>query len=346
MGADKMGLRVALLYNLKHETQDSEDDPPDLLAELDSACTIEAIRDALTQVGYEVSCLEGAPAALFTLMHGSFDLAFNICEGYRGRNREAQIPALLEMIGLPYTGSDVLTLAIALDKPTTKKVLLHEGVPTPRFQVFHDAAYPLDPMLAFPLIVKPAHEGSSMGISTNSRVEDEASLRRQVDFVCRGYKQPAIVEQFIAGREFTIGIVGNGPEAVTFPIMEIDFAKVPSAANNMYTYQYKKEWTARENFLCPAPLNDELAAVMRGYALRAFSALGCRDFARVDFRLSEDGSPYVIEINPLPGLAPGYSDFPVAAEAIGMSYPELIALLADTALCRVHGVSLLARAAT
>jgi len=346
MGESKMGQKVALLYNLKHETQDSDDDPPDLLAELDSASTIEAIRDALIQAGFEVSCLEGTPAALFTLLHGNFDLAFNICEGYRGRNREAQIPALLEMMGLPYTGSDVLTLAIALDKPTTKIILLHAGIPTPRFQVFPDAAHPLDPSLTFPLIVKPAHEGSSMGISTNSRVDDEASLRKQVNFVCQSYKQPALVEEFVAGREFTIGIAGNGSEAVTFPIMEIDFSKVPSAANNMYTYQYKKEWTARENFLCPAPINEELATAMRGYALRAFSALGCRDFARVDFRLSEDGSPYVIEINPLPGLAPGYSDFPVSAEAVGMSYPDLIALLADTALRRIRGVSLLAKTAT
>lgn len=341
-----MGLRVVLLYNLKYETQESDDDPPDLHAELDSASTIEAIREALQQAGYEVSCLEGTPAALFPLMHGSFDLAFNICEGYRGRNREAQIPALLEMIGLPYTGSDVLTLAISLDKPTTKKVLLHEGIPTPRFQVFYDPAYPLDQTLAFPLIVKPAHEGSSMGISANSRVSDEAALRRQVDFVCRSYKQPAIVEEFITGREFTVGMIGNGPEVFTLPIMEIDFSKVPSAANNMYTYQFKKEWTARENFLCPAPLEEEVAAVMRDFASRAFTALGCRDFARVDFRLSEEGYPYVIEVNPLPGLAPGYSDFPVSAEAAGIPYPELIARLADTAMRRVRGTSLLARTAT
>ncbi len=340
-----MGLRVALLYNLKYETQDSDDDPPDLLAELDSASTIEAIREALVQAGYEVSGLEGTPAALFPLMHGSFDLAFNICEGYRGRNREAQIPALLEMIGLPYTGSDVLTLAISLDKPITKKILLHEGIPTPRFQVFHDATCPLDQTLIFPLIVKPAHEGSSMGISANSRVNDESALRRQVDFICRTYKQPALVEQFIAGREFTIGIIGNDPDVSTLPIMEIDFSSVPSSANNMYTYQFKKEWTARENFLCPAPLNEEGAEVMRGLAKRAFGALGCRDFARVDFRLCEDGSPYVIEVNPLPGLAPGYSDFPVSAEAAGIAYPELIALLADTTLRRVRGVSLLAKTA-
>ncbi len=333
-----MGLRIALLYNLKHEAQESDDDPPDLLAELDSASTIEAIREALLQAGYEVSCLEGTPAALFPLTHGSFDLAFNICEGYKGRNREAHIPALLEMIGLPYSGSDVLTLAISLDKPTTKKILLHEGVPTPRFQVFYDPASPLDRALTFPLIVKPAHEGSSMGISSNSRVDDEVALRRQIDFICRSYKQPALVEQFVAGREFTIGIIGNGADVSTLPIMEIDFSRVPGSANNMYTYQFKKEWTARENSLCPAPLDEAVATFMRHLALRAFAALGYRDFARVDFRLSEDGSPYVIEVNPLPGLAPGYSDFPVSAEASGIAYTQLIALLVETALRRVRGI--------
>jgi len=341
-----MGLRVVLLYNLKGEIQESDDDPPDLLAELDSASTIEAIRDALEQAGCEVSCMQGTPAALFPLVHGSFDLAFNICEGYRGRNREAQIPALLEMIGLPYTGSDVLTLAMSLDKSTTKKILLHDGIPTPRFQLFHDPTYPLDDALSFPLIVKPAHEGSSMGISASSRVDNEVELRQQVDYICRAYKQPALVEEFVAGREFTIGIIGNGDEAFTLPVMEIDFSKVPDSANNMYTYQFKKEWTAREYFLCPAPLDEEIAQVMRHYALRAFATLGCRDFARVDFRLSEDGRPYVIELNPLPGLAPGYSDFPVSAEVAGLSFPKLIALLVNTAMCRLRGVHLLAKTAT
>lgn len=341
-----MGLRVVLLYNLQGEIQENDDDPPDLHAELDSENTIEAIRLALEGVGCEVTCLEGAPTSLFTLINGNFDLAFNICEGFRGRGREAHIPALLEMIGLPYTGSDVLTLAVSLDKPTTKKILLHDGVATPRFQVFHSPTDPLDAEMRFPLFVKPAHEGSSMGISANSRVNDEAELRRQVDFICRAYKQPALVEEFIAGREFTIGIIGNGAELRTLPIMEIDFSRVPAEANNIYTYQFKKEWTARENFLCPAPVDDETGERMRLEALRAFSSLGCRDYARVDFRLGVDNTPYVIEINPLPGLAPGYSDFPVSAEALGLSFPQLISEILNTALWRLRGVSLLARRAT
>lgn len=341
-----MGLKVVLLYNLQGETQESEEDPPDSQAELDSENTIHAIRDALEQAGCDVTCLDGQATALFRLSNAAIDLAFNICEGSKGRNREAQIPAMLEMLGIPYTGSDVLTLAASLDKATTKKLLAYDGIPTPNFQTFHDPAEPLASHLRFPLFVKPVHEGSSMGINSNSKVHDEAELRRQVDFVCRSYRQPALVEEFIAGREFTVGVIGNGMELRTLPIMEIDFSRVPAEANNIYTYQFKKEWTARENFLCPAPVDEDYAVQMRSIAVRAFTCLGCRDYARIDFRLSEEGVPYVIEINPLPGLAPGYSDFPVAAEAAGMQYPQLIAEILNTALCRLRGVTLLARRAT
>ncbi|KAF0197688.1 MAG: D-alanine-D-alanine ligase [Bacillota bacterium] len=341
-----MGLKVVLLYNLIGEVQESEEDPPDSQAEFDSESTIRAIKDALEQLGCDVTCLDGGPTAFFRLANSNFDLAFNICEGRKGRNREAQIPAILEMLGIPYTGSDVLTLAVSLDKAATKKLLAYDGIPTPCFQVFHDSSEPLDAHLRFPLFVKPVHEGSSMGISASSKVNDETELRRQVDFVCSTYRQPALVEEFIAGREFTIGIIGNGLEIRTLPIMEIDFSKVSSEANGIYTYQFKKEWTARENFLCPAPVDGEIAEHMRCIALRAFHSIGCRDYARVDFRLSEDGIPYVIEINPLPGLAPGYSDFPVSAEAAGLQFPQLIAEILNTAICRVRGVSLLARTAT
>lgn len=340
-----MGLKVALLYNLKEEIQESEDDPPDSQAELDSESTVHAIRDALELAGCEVTCLEGGPSAVFRLANSNFDLAFNICEGRKGRNREAQMPAILEMIGIPYTGSDVLTLAVSLDKAATKKLLSYDGIPTPNFQVFHSPTEPVDPHLRFPLFVKPVHEGSSMGISSSSKVNDEAELRRQVDYICRAYHQPALVEEFVAGREFTIGVIGNGAELRTLPIMEIDFSKVPEEANNIYTYQFKKEWTARENFLCPAPLNEDVAERMRRIAVRAFASIGCRDYARIDFRLSNDGIPYVIEINPLPGMAPGYSDFPVSAEAAGLTFPLLIAEILKTALARLRGVSLRARRA-
>ncbi|MBS3938929.1 MAG: ATP-grasp domain-containing protein [Peptococcaceae bacterium] len=329
-----MGLKVVLIYDIKIEAQESEGEPPDRYAELDSESTIIAIDSALTQGGHTVTRIPGGPSALVPLQRGNFDLAFNICEGYKGRNREAHMPAVLEMLGIPCIGSDVLSLAICLDKPTTKKILLHHGLLTPPFQVFDQASDLLGPNLRFPLMVKPAHEGSSMGIVGSSKVVDEGALRRQVDFVISNYHQPALVEEFIVGREFTVGILGNGCSRRTLPILEVDFTHVPAGFNCIYTYEFKKNYTARHHFLCPAPIDAALAECLRQTALQAFAALGCRDFGRVDFRLSQAGLPYIIEVNPLPGLAPGYSDFPVSAEVAGYTFPGLINAIVDNALRR------------
>lgn len=328
-----MGVKVALLYNLADEEMRGLDDPPDSQAELDSEQTVFAIRECLVAAGHQVSLVEGVLPELLTLLHEPVEIAFNICEGYRGRNREAQVPAILEMLGIPVTGSDVLTLAVSLDKPTTKKLLRYHGVPTPRFQVFYSALDVLDPDLRFPLFVKPSHEGSSMGIAADSKVQTEAELRERVAYVTKTYLQPALVEEFIDGREFTVGVLGN-ELLTTLPVMEISFANVPADANGVYSYQYKHEWTSRNNFLCPAPIDDFTTRSLQEAAKQAYRAVGCRDFGRVDFRLGPDGVAQVIEINPLPGLAPGYSDFPVAAEAAGMSYSELINLILDNALHR------------
>lgn len=336
-----MGVKVALLFNLADDDAKGFDDPPDAQAELDSENTVLAIRESLLNAGHQVVMVEGKPAGLLHLLDERVDIAFNICEGVRGRNREAQVPAVLEMLGIPHTGSDVLTLAVSLDKPTTKKLLQSCGVPTPRFQVFYSAMDVLDDELRFPLFVKPAHEGSSMGITPESKVTSEPSLRERVAHVIRTYKQPALVEEFIEGREFTVGILGND-QLTTFPVMEISFAHVPPEANGVYSYKYKKEWTDRSNFLCPAPMDEFTTRLLQETAKQAFRAVGCRDLGRVDFRLSPEGIPYVIEINPLPGLAPGYSDYPVAAEAAGYSYGQLVNTILDLALarCQIHSSAL------
>lgn len=336
-----MGVKVALLYNLAEEESLGSDDPPDSQAELDSEQTVFAIRESLLAAGHQVQLVAGKLPELLQLSHDPVDIAFNICEGRRGRNREAHVPAVLEMLDIPVTGSDVLTLAVSLDKPTTKILLLHHQVPTPRFQVFFSALDVLDECLQFPLMVKPAHEGSSMGISSDSRVTTESELRERVAYVTTHYHQPALVEEFISGREFTVGVLGTD-ELQTLPVMEISFEHVPPEVNGIYSYQYKREWTDRRNFLCPAPLDDFTARLLQETAKQAYRAVGCRDLGRVDFRLSADGVPYVIEINPLPGLAPGYSDFPVAAEAAGMAYSDLINLILDNALRRyqIHSQAL------
>ena len=330
-----MGLKVALLFNLAEQEEKGVDDPPDLGAEWDSEATVEAIRASLAAAGHQVIPIEGRLPELTRLLTEPVDIAFNICEGFQGRNREAHVPAFLEMLGVPYTGSDVLTLAVSLDKPTTKKLLQQSHVPTPKFQVFYSALDVLDNDLCFPLFVKPAHEGSSIGITAASKVQTEAELRERVAYVIRYYRQPALVEEFVKGREFTVGILGN-TELTVLPVMEVSFANVPEGANGVYSYQYKQEWTNPSNFLCPAPLDEFSTRLLQETAVMAYRAIGCHDVGRIDFRLSPTGIPQVIEINPLPGLAPGYSDFPMAAQAAGIEHPELINRILNHAIERLQ----------
>lgn len=328
-----VGMRVALLYNLKSSVEQEESDPPDRWAELDSETTVHAIRNALEVAGYSVIGVEGNHTAVFRLPQEHIDIAFNICEGFHGRNREAHMPAILEMLGIPYAGADVLTLSLCLDKAMSKRILSYAGIPTARFVTYTDLSQVTVAPFDFPLFVKPTHEGSSKGISAQSKVHNLEELRRQVAFVCSTYHQPALVEDFLPGREFTVGILGNEHPFVFSP-MEISYDHVPKEANGIYSYQYKRDWVERHNFVCPAPVTSELETRLKEVALAAYQAVGCQDFGRVDLRLDAMGSPHVIEINPLPGMAPGYSDFPVAAEANGIPYPELLIAILGLAIKR------------
>ena len=334
---------VGLLYNLGKYDPPEEGEPPDIHAELDGEGTVMAIAEALRWGGHEVVFIEGNEDAYQKLREAKMDIAFNICEGHRGESRESQIPAILEMLGIPYTGSGVLTLALSLDKPMAKKVFAYHGVPTPRFRVFDTGDEITSEGLRFPLFVKPAHEGSSMGVSPSSVVRDETELRQQVDYVRRFYRQAALVEEFLDGREFTVGILGNRDPYV-FPIREIKFNKVPAEHGCVYSRQFKVEWDDEEYYACPAPVTDEEAAAIRDVALRAYKALNCYDVGRVDVRFDRDGVPNVLEINPLPGLTPGFSDLCKVAEAAGMSYEYLVCAILDTALERYGLTHLRSRA--
>ena len=202
-------LRIALLYNLKHNVPVAQDAPEDALAEYDSDETALGLRAALESAGHEVIPLEGDETLLDSIRQVRPDICFNICEGIRGDSRESHVPALLEMLGIPYTASRVLTHAISLDKVVAKRIWRDCGLPTAPFQVFQHGQEPLDPRLTFPLFVKPSREGTGMGISEGSRVKDEGMLRARVAWVIRTYHQPALVEAYLPGREFTVGLVGN-----------------------------------------------------------------------------------------------------------------------------------------
>jgi D-alanine-D-alanine ligase len=322
-----MALRVGLLYNLKKEEPAAaeDDEPPDAQAELDTEATVLAVGDALRSAGHEVCFMEGDETLWSRLTSFRPDIAFNMCEGKSGRSRESHVPALLEMARIPYTGSDVLCLAVALEKPLSKKIWAYHGIPTPAFTVVPVGERPDFTHLRFPLFIKPAREGSSMGIDPLSKASDEAGLLRKVESIHRYYRQEALVEEYIDGREFTVGIMGNPPNEHVFPIMEIGVDRCPDPEHRgIYSRKFKAEWDDLEYYHCPAILSSEEELRIRSVAVQASRALGCRDVARVDIRLSREGIPYVLEVNQLPGLTPGFSDLPRMAEASKMTFEELV----------------------
>jgi len=340
--------RVALLFNLKHNVRVDPDAPPDALAEYDSIETVQAIEDALLARGHQVIPLEADDTLLDTIRQVDPDICFNIAEGLRGDSRESQVPALLEMLGIPYAGSKVLAHALSLDKAAAKHVWHDLGLPTPPFQVFCRGDEPLDGQLTFPLFVKPVREGTGMGINGHSVVHNEAELREQVRWVVQTYRQPALVEGYLPGREFTVGLIGNTPPLFPpqvggmkgghrwndlydergfhlFPILEID--TTVGAVQGLYNTEAKSYYPGEESaprYTCPADIPLALEAELKRLAVAAFEAIGALDVSRVDFRLGADGRPYLLEINTLPGMNPAVSDLCIVARAGGMHYTDLI----------------------
>ncbi len=324
-------LRIGFAFNVKRSENKALGDAE---AEYDSPQTIEAIRGALGSMGHEVVLLEANSELPSRLVESKVDLVFNIAEGLSGRNREAQVPALCELCGIPYTGSDSATLALALDKGLTKRILRQNGILTPEFQVMATGRERLAPTLRFPLIVKPIAEGSSKGIAQKGVVDDEAALRSVVRELIEKYRQPALVEEYIAGREFTVGLLGDRRPRV-LPPMEICF-KDKGNSRPVYDYEVKQEWERHVYYQCPAHLSAiELKAVER-VARETFQALDCRDVARVDLRMNQHGLAYVLEVNPLPGLTPDYSDLVLIAKAAGMDFRTLITEILSGGLKRLR----------
>lgn len=347
-------MHVALLANLKKNAPTWPGMSPDQWDDLDSPHTIEAIIAALEGAGHRVTFLEGDKTLYGQLETVKPDICFNICEGHFGDAREAQVPAILEMLQIPYTGSRVLTLALALDKPMTKRVLAYHNLPTPTFQAFEREDEPLDPDMAFPLFVKPSREGTGMGISAESIVRDESQLRTQLRRIFERYNQSALVEQYIEGREVTIGLVGNLTKPIArrlpededaprimrglhfFPPLEIDMAAYPEEEAGLYTSRIKVDLVDEFHYICPAPLTADQIEELNWLAAATFRIMDCRDVARVDFRLdaNDNDKPYILEINPLPGLNPEYSDLCIESAADGWSYEELINHILDEAIER------------
>jgi D-alanine-D-alanine ligase len=345
--------RVALLANLKKNAPHWEGMPKDQWDDLDSEKTINALTEAIRAGGHTCEFLEGDITIVDTVRKFKPDICFNICESHFGDAREAQVPAILEKLQIPYTGSKVLSLALALDKPMTKRVLTYHELPTPDFQTFERVDEPLDEKMKFPLFVKPSREGTGMGVSAKSIVNNEDELRARLGIMIDRYKQPALVETFIEGREVTVGMVGNlvGPVARRlphdedlpriqaglwfFPPMEVDLTPYLET-DAVYANRLKVALADQLNYLCPAPLDDDMIDELNWLAAAVFRVTGGLDVARVDFRLdaNDDWKPYILEINPLPGLSPGISDIVIEAAAEGVEHTELVNMILETALRR------------
>lgn len=331
--------RVAVIANVKGETALPIDGPADAGAEFDRRETIEAIQAAIEAAGHETVFLPADTNLPFLIRDIHPDICFNIAEGLGGDGREAQVPALLEMLHIPYTASRVMANAIALDKTMTKRIWRDHGLPIAEFQEFTRANDAISPALHYPLFAKPAREGTGMGVDSRAIINNEKELRERVDWIINNYHQPALVEEYLPGREFTIGVLGRVDAASysmrpklyrengfhRFPTLEID--NDDTVTPGVYGHVAKTLTNSDAGvpgFICPAPVTDELGEELHNLAVRAHQALGALDVSRVDIRMNAQGKPCLMEINSLPGLTPGFSDLCVIAAAEGISYADLI----------------------
>jgi len=328
-----MGKIVGITYDLKSDWQESRDDPIDAAAELDGQRTVECLKTALESAGHTVVLIGGARNLIrrITANDLKVDIVLNISEGFRGRNRESQVPAILDLYNIHFVGADALTLGVTLDKVVAKKCFMADGIPTPRYfkATPEDDLFKLN-TIGFPLFVKTLHEGTSKGITQSSRVENFKQLKAQVERIGRDYKQPALVEEFIKGTEFTVGVIGNDPPE-PMPVVQYAIDGKTSLGNGFYSYRHVVEKSVE--YICPAPIDEKLALRLQELAVRVYKSVDCRDFGRVDFRVDQAGKPYVLEINPLPNLSPD-DVFVLFAKVKEMSYNQIINKIVDEALIR------------
>ena len=325
-------LRIGLCYDLKPDYLAAGFAPEDVM-EFDEEETIAFLAAALEENGHRVERVgRGVELARRLAAGERWDLVFNIAEGVKGRSREAQVPAVCELFDQPYTFSDPLACAVTLDKPLAKRLVRDGGVPTPPFAIV-DCEEQADGLgdlgLEPPLFIKPAAEGSSKGVTGRSRVASREELRPAVAELLRTFRQPVLVESYLPGREVTVGIVGNGAEARAVGVLEVTFNK---GADVDYTAINKQEYKTRVTYRL---LDGEpLAQKARERALAAFHLLSCRDVARVDFRCDSEGEPHFLEINPLPGIHPTYSDLPLMSTLAGISYRDLVGRIVEASARR------------
>ncbi len=336
-------LTIAFLYNVRHRYPDPNDPKSHLEADFDDPKTIALMIKYFKKCGYQVIPIEADEKAYFKLFKNKkrIDLAFNYSEGIYGQDREAQLPAILEMLQIPYTGSPPLTQALGLNKVKTKEVLQSHQIPVLPHQVFKTSQEKLEKGLFFPLIVKPIAQGSSAGITNSSVVFSDQELRRQVKFIIQTFSQPALIEPFLTGREFTIAMLGNPPRIL--PIIESNYTVLPPQYLSLDSLEVKwlfEEETQNNSVICPAKMERPLQQEIKKICFKTWSALEILDYCRVDIRCDQDHQPYVLEVNSPVGLLPPEVSttgrFPLAARAANLNYEELLKIMINTALKRYH----------
>jgi D-alanine-D-alanine ligase len=325
-----MTLSIGMVYDLRKDYLAqgyTEDD----VAEFDSESTITAIERAIASAGYRPERIGNARALCKRLVAGDrWDLIFNVAEGLKGRSREAQVPAILETYEIPYTFSDPLACAVTLDKAVAKRLVASAGLATPAFALVSEPAEIGNVNLRLPLFAKPVAEGTGKGVDVDSRVESLEALKRVCAKLLKEHHQPVLIEEFLPGREFTVGIVGTGRDARVIGTMEI--AIKDSSLKAVYSYKTKELCESLVEYTA-AP-RDKLRTKVEDLALQSYCALECRDAGRVDIRLDSAGEPSFMELNPLPGLHPTHSDLPMIATNEGMTYEALISAIIQSALKR------------
>ena len=329
---------IIVLYSLPLPS--FPDGTPDHIGHNSSLDRLHSVVKALRASGYRIQILEFKDdwaTVLKKISQYRMDLIFNLCEEFRGHSKlEMNIAALLELIEAPFTGSSSLVLGLSQDKGKTKSLLANHGIPTPACAIYAPGDRRISPSLRYPLIAKPAYEDGSLGIDNDAFAADEKYLRKKVTSIHRSYRQPALVEEYIEGRELNVSIIGN-EKAKVLPISEIDFSTLPSGLPKICSYAAKwlegsREFTHTQP-LCPADLPPDIRERVNTVALQSYRLLDCRDYARVDIRLSARGVPYVLEINANPDISPD-SGMVRSALAAGFSYNSFISRIAEVALAR------------
>lgn len=337
-------MNVALTFNVKPESetfleivspnpnnhQAVKEKAADTYAEWDTWETINAVKSALETYS-SVTLVEADENAFTKLKDLKPDIVFNIAEGFNGVSREAQVPAMLDMLGIPYTGSDPLTLSLCLDKARTKEILSYHKIPNAKFFVADKADQVYDLNFDYPLIVKPVCEGSSKGIFSSSFVSTKSELVKEVERILNEYSQPALIEEFLPGREFTAAVIGNGSDAEVLPIVEISYKDFPQEFIPIYSYEAKWILDTKEKpldvFSCPANIPLDMEEKIKSLVLKAYNVLRCKDWSRIDVRLDKKNEPNIIEVNPLPGILPNPEEnscYPKAARTAGLNYSDMI----------------------